>query len=136
MGRWCVSVVRLGGAALPFQAPGVSVRSCEHVMRFPTAKLLDFEPQLSELPHHANPFALVTAAHLSALRTRADVDRRLAAKRQLLRLPPPQEHQVWQDIEAIERSASMKYVTSVERIYKDKRLTQGRHSPACQWVCA
>jgi hypothetical protein len=105
------------------------VLGCEHVMRFPTAKLLDFEPQLSELPHHANPFALVTAAHLSALRTRADVDRRLAAKRQLvrllyrqgwgkqrvldlfavldwmLRLPPPQEHQVWQDIEAIERSA-------------------------------
>jgi len=133
---------------------------CEHVMRFPVAKLLDFEPQLAELPHHANPFALVTAAHLSALRTRADVDRRLAAKRQLvrllyrqgwgkqrvldlfavldwmLRLPPPQEHQVWQDIEAIERSASMKYVTSVKRIYKDKWLTQGRHSPACQWVCA
>ena len=59
---------------------------CEHVMRFPMAKLLDFEPQLADLPHDANPFALVTAAHLSALRTRADVDRRLAAKRQLVRL--------------------------------------------------
>ena len=113
------------------------------------AKLLDFEPQLAELPHHANPFALVTAAHLSALRTRADVDRRLAAKRQLvrllyrqgwgkqrvldlfavldwmLRLPPPQEHQVWQDIEAIERSAGMKYVTSVERMFIEQGLSQG-----------
>ncbi len=37
--------------------------------------------QGAELPRHANPFALVTAAHLTALRTRADVDRRLAAKR-------------------------------------------------------
>jgi len=123
---------------------------CEHVMRFPVAKLLDFEPQLAELPHDANPFALVTAAHLSALRTRADVDRRLAAKRQLvrllyrqgwgkqrvldlfavldwmLRLPPPQEHQVWQDIEAIERSAGMKYVTSVERMFIEQGVVQGR----------
>ena len=74
MGRWRVSVVRLGRAALPFQAPGVSVRICEHVMRSPVAKLLDFEPQLAGLPHHANPFALLTAAHLTALRIRADVD--------------------------------------------------------------
>jgi hypothetical protein len=113
------------------------------------AKLLDFEPQLSEPPHHANPFALVKAAHLLALRTRADVDCRLAAKRQLvrllyrqgwgkqrvldlfavldwmLRLPPPQEHQVWQDIEAIERSAGVKYVTSVERMFIEQGLSQG-----------
>jgi hypothetical protein len=92
----------------------------------------------------------VTAAHLTALRTRADIDRRLAAKRQLvrlmyrqgwgkqrvldlfavldwmLRLPPPQEHQVWQDIEAIERSAGMKYVTSVERMFIEQGVVQGR----------
>jgi hypothetical protein len=78
----------------------------------------------------------VTAAHLTALCTRADIDRRLAAKRQLvrlmyrqgwgkqrvldlfavldwmLRLPPPQEHQVWQDIEAIERSAGPDWATA------------------------
>jgi hypothetical protein len=107
---------------------------------FPTAKLLDHEPRLAELKRDANPFALVTAAHLSALRTRHDTARRFAAKRELVRLlytqgwqrqrvidlftiidwmlalPKPQERQVWQDIEQIERKAQMKYVTSVERL--------------------
>ncbi len=134
----------------------MSALGCEHVMRFPVAKLLDFEPRLAELPHDANPFALVTAAHLTALRTRVDVDRRLAAKRQLvrllyrqgwgkqrvldlfavldwmLRLPPPQEHQVWQDIEAIERSAGMKYVTSVERMFIEQGVVQGRQEGLSQ----
>jgi len=52
------------------------------------AKLLDFEPELAALKRRSNPFALVTAAHLS----------------------------VWQDINEIERKAQMKYVTSVERL--------------------
>ena len=34
----------------------------------------------------------------------------------MLALPKPQERQVWQDIEQIERKAQMKYVTSVERL--------------------
>jgi hypothetical protein len=42
----------------------------------------------------------------------------------MLRLPPPQEHQVWQDIETIERSASMKYVTSVERMFIERGVEQ------------
>jgi hypothetical protein len=62
------------------------VLGCRHEMRFPVAKLLDFEPQLATLPLAANPFALVTAAHLTALRTRRDSARRFAAKRELVRL--------------------------------------------------
>ncbi len=105
-------------------------------MSFPTAKLLDHEHRLAELKREANPFALVTAAHLTALRTRRDVGRRFAAKRELVRLlyaqgwerqrvidlfaiidwmlqlPKPLEQQVWQDIETIEGKADMKYVTS------------------------
>lgn len=113
---------------------------CEIVFRFPVAKLLDHESQLAELKRDGNPFALVTAAHLSALRTRRDAGQRFAAKRELVRLlytqgwerqrvidlfavidwmlalPKPLEQQVWQDIEDIERKAQMKYVTSVERL--------------------
>jgi flagellar biosynthesis/type III secretory pathway protein FliH len=125
------------------------VLGCEHVFRFPTAKLLDHEPRLAELKRDANPFALVTAAHLSALRTRHDTARRFAAKRELVRLlytqgwqrqrvidlftiidwmlalPKPQEQQVWQDIEQIERKAQMKYVTSVERLAIERGLAKG-----------
>ena len=159
--RWNEPVASF--AVLADDSPGwrpseyrMTALGCEHVMRFPVAKLLDYEPRLTELPHEANPFALVTAAHLSALRTRTDVDRRLAAKRQLvrllyrqgwgkqrvldlfavldwmLRLPPPQEFEVWQDIEAIERSAGMKYVTSVERMFIEQGVVQGRQEGLSQ----
>jgi hypothetical protein len=122
---------------------------CEHWFRFPTAKLLDHEPRLTELQRNSNPFALVTAAHLMTLRTRHDDQRRFAAKRQLVKLlyaqgwnrqrvinlfaiidwmlalPKPLEQQVWQDIEDIERKADMKYVTSVERLAIERGMAQG-----------
>ena len=50
----------------------------------------------------------------------------------MLRLPPPQEHQVWQDIEEIERSAGMKYVTSVERMFIEQGVAQGRQEGLSQ----
>jgi hypothetical protein len=86
----------------------------------------------------------------SALRTRRDVGRRFAAKRELVRLlyeqgwqrqrvidlfaiidwmltlPKPLEQQVWQDIEDIERKSQMKYVTSVERLAVERGHTTGR----------
>jgi hypothetical protein len=122
---------------------------CEHWFRFPTAKLLDHEPRLTELQRNSNPFALVTAAHLMTLRTRHDNQRRFAAKRQLVKLlyaqgwnrqrvinlfaiidwmlalPKPLEQQVWQDIEEIERKADMKYVTSVERLAIERGMAKG-----------
>ena len=152
--RWGPGVASF--AVLADDSPGwrpsdyrVDVLGCEHVFRFPTAKLLDHEPRLAELKRDANPFALVTAAHLSALRTRHDTARRFAAKRELVRLlytqgwsrqrvidlftiidwmlalPKPQEQQVWQDIEQIERKAQMKYVTSVERLAIERGLAKG-----------
>lgn len=127
----------------------VDVLGCRHVMTFPTAKLLDHEPRLAALRQDSNPFALVTAAHLTALRTRRDVERRFSAKRELvtllygqgwarqrvidlfaiidwmLALPKPLERQVWQDIEEIERKADMRYVTSVERLAIERGMATG-----------
>jgi hypothetical protein len=153
--RWGPGVASF--AVLADDSPGwrpsdyrVDVLGCEHVFRFPTAKLLDHEHRLAELKQDPNPFALVTAAHLSALRTRHDTARRFAAKRELVRLlytqgwqrqrvidlftiidwmlalPKPQERQVWQDIEQIERKAQMKYVTSVERLAIERGRKTGK----------
>jgi hypothetical protein len=122
---------------------------CEALMRFPTAKLLDHEHRLGPLQQEANPFALVTAAHLQTLRTRGQAARRYAAKWRLiqllyrqdwsrqrvldlfavldwmLHLPPPLEHQLWQDIGEHERKAGMRYVTSVERLAIEHGLREG-----------
>jgi len=157
--RWGQAVASF--AVLADDSPGwrpseyrIDVLGCEHVFRFPTAKLLDFEPDLAALKRQSNPFALVTVAHLSALRTRRNVGRRFAAKRELVRLlyeqgwerqrvidlfaiidwmltlPKPLEQQVWQDIEDIERKAQMKYVTSVERLAvergREKWMAEGK----------
>ena len=126
----------------------IDVLGYTHVFNFPTAKLLDFEggssadaaSGLAALKRQSNPFALVTAAHLSALRTRRNVGRRFATKRELVRLlyeqgwerqrvidlfaiidsmlalPKELEHKVWKDCDEIERKTQMKYVTSVERL--------------------
>jgi hypothetical protein len=89
--RWGPAVASF--AVLADDSPGwrpsqyrLSVLGCEHVFSFPSAKLLDHEPRLAELKSDSNPFALVTAAHLSALRTRRSSTRRFAAKRELVRL--------------------------------------------------
>ncbi len=79
--RWGPGVASF--AMLADDSPGwrpsdyrVDVLGCVHVFRFPTSKLLDHEHCLAELKQDPNPFALVTAAHLSALRTRHDTARR------------------------------------------------------------
>jgi hypothetical protein len=153
--RWGQAVASF--AVLADDSPGwrpsqyrIDVLGCEHVFRFPTAKLLDFEPELAALKRQSNPFALVTAAHLSALRTRRQMGRRFAAKRELVRLlyeqgwerqrvidlfaiidwmlalPKELEHKVWQDIDEIERKDQMKYVTSVERLAIERGHSTGK----------
>ena len=127
----------------------IDVLGCKHLFRFPVAKLLDHERQLAELERHANPFALVTAAHLRALRTKGQASQRFVAKRELVRLlytqgwprqrvielftiidwllalPKQMERELWQHIEEIERKAEMKYVTSVERLAIERGMAKG-----------
>jgi hypothetical protein len=43
----------------------------------------------------------------------------------MLHLPPPLEHQLWQDIGEHERKAGMRYVTSVERLAIEHGLREG-----------
>jgi hypothetical protein len=64
-----------------FEALGLT-----HSVQFGITKLLDHELRLEQLQEDANPFALVTAAHLLTRRTRGDAERRYEAKLRLIRL--------------------------------------------------
>lgn len=130
---------------------GFEVLGCRHRLDFPVAKLLDLTGSEDDLLlAGGNPFALVTAAHLLTRATRDDMTARLAAKWKLvrllyergwerqqvidlfavidwmMRLPADLERELWQDIEAFEERAKMRYVTSVERIGLEKGLEKGR----------
>ena len=143
-------------AVLADQEPGwkpdhfaQSVLGCRQRLDFPVVKLLDFSDRLDQLTTDANPFALVTAAHLQTRQTRHDPEGRYQAKRYLvkllyrqgwdrqrilnlfavldwmMRLPDVLEQALRKDIEAIEGEYRMRYVTSVERFAIERGLQQG-----------
>ena len=65
---------------------GFAVLGCEHELRFPAVKLLDYAAQQDLLYSNPNPFALVTLAHLLTQATRQDMNARFAAKWKLVQL--------------------------------------------------
>jgi hypothetical protein len=97
----------------------------------------------------ANPFALITAAHLYTARTRHDPQARFRFKRRLvrllyrhgwdrqrildlfavidwmMRLPDALEQALWNEIQTIEGERKMAYVTSVERLAIQRGLQEG-----------
>jgi hypothetical protein len=122
---------------------------CTHRFRFPVVKLLDYADRLETLEADANPFALITAAHLYTARTRHDPESRFRFKRRLvrllyrhgwdrqrildlfavidwmMRLPDPLEQALWTEIQTIEGERKMAYVTSVERLAVQRGLQEG-----------
>ena len=128
---------------------GFAVLGCEHELRFPAVKLLDYAAQQDLLYSNPNPFALVTLAHLLTQATRQDMNARFAAKWKLvqllyqrgwgkqqvidlfsvldwmMRLPEQLKRSLWHNIEVLEEQEKMRYVTSVEQIGIEKGLLQG-----------
>mgnify|MGYP000272932187 CR=1 FL=1 len=128
---------------------GFAVLGCEHELRFPAVKLLDYAAQQDQLYQNPNPFALVTLAHLLTQATRQDMNARFAAKWKLvqllyqrgwdkqqvidlfsvldwmMRLPEQLKRSLWHNIEVLEEQEKMRYVTSVEQIGIEKGLLQG-----------
>jgi hypothetical protein len=122
---------------------------CEHRLKFPTAKLLDYREQEDTLHTDANPFALVTLAHLLTQATRKDMDARYAAKWKLVQLlyrrgwdkqrvidlftvmdwmmalPAHLTRELWHNIDVFEEKEKMRYVSSVERLGIEKGMQQG-----------
>jgi len=129
---------------------GFEVLGCKHFLEFPVVKLTDYHNQLDKLLVADNIFAVVTAAHILTQRTRKNDEERYKAKSLLMkllyqrnwdkqkvidlfyvidwmmRLPEELEQQLWYEIEAIEESRKMHYVTSVEKIGIAKGRQEGK----------
>jgi hypothetical protein len=125
------------------------VLGCRHSLDFPVAKLIDWAGRVESLEANPNPFALVTAAHLSTRQTKGDPEARYQAKLTLvrslyrrgwdrqrildlfavldwmMRLPEALEQQLWHEIETLEGEMKMPYVTSIERMAIQRGLKQG-----------
>jgi hypothetical protein len=123
---------------------------CRRTLCFPPVKLLDYVNRLEELERHENPFGMMVAAHLTAQRTRGDVEARKVVKLRLLRglygrrmdaadarewakyidwlldLPREENQQVWQEMHAIEEERKMPFVTSFEKIGYERGKEEGR----------
>ncbi|MBK7002357.1 MAG: DUF4351 domain-containing protein [Rhodoferax sp.] len=136
------------------------VFGCRHSLTFPVVKLTELASSLEELEHDANPFAIVTAAHLRTRQTKNDPQGRYQAKRTLvrllythgwdrqrildlfavldwmMRLPDGLEQKLWQDIEQIEGETRMRYVTSVERLATERGMQQGMQQGIQQGECS
>ena len=116
---------------------------------FPTIKLLDYKDNWEELEASRNPFASVVMAHLKALETVGNNERRYRWKLFLIKrlyklgydkrdvnllfqfidwamsLPKELEEGLWVEIQKLEEEGKMEYVTSVERIGIRKGMQQG-----------
>lgn len=128
---------------------GYTLFGCEHYLKFPSIKLLDYQADLTSLLEQENVFALVTAAHLLTRQTKQDAQQRFQFKWQLtrllyernwdkqriidlfsiidwmMRLPKQLEQQLWDNIDQLERNQTVRYVTSIERIGMERGMEQG-----------
>ena len=129
---------------------GYTVLGCKHTLEFPVAKLTDYEEKLDDLLASENAFGLITAAHILTQQTRREDEERYKAKLSLLRilyerkwdkqrvinlfavldwlmtLPTWMESRIRKEIETIEETNKMQYITSIERIGIAKGRVEGR----------
>jgi len=129
---------------------GFTVLGCRHILEFPVAKLTDYAERVEELLALDNAFGLITAAHILTQQTRKQHQERYEAKLRLVKLlyqrhwnkqrvidlfsvvdwlmqlPEWLNTQVWQELETIEESKKVQYITSVERIGIAKGIARGR----------
>ena len=129
---------------------GFTVLGCRHILEFPVAKLTDYAEEVDELLASDNAFGLITVAHILTQQTRKQHQERYEAKLRLVRLlyqrqwdkqrvidlfsvldwlmqlPEWLNSQVWQELETIEESKKVQYITSVERIGMAKGIAKGR----------
>ncbi len=125
------------------------VLDCQMGIRFPMAKLLDWSGSEAKLADSANPFAIVTRAHLATRATAQDPQARCMAKWQIvrdlyrhdwdkqkvielfgvvgwmMRLPKEQEQVFRKTLEASEEEMKMRYVTSIERLAREEGIEHG-----------
>lgn len=123
---------------------------CRTEVVFPTVKLLDFLSRMNELEQSSNPAAIVILAHLSAVTTRRNSEKRLASKTQLvrllyergwdrsrvrklfkfidwlMRLPRDLAIQFRSQVDALQQEKNMPYVSSFEELSRLEGREEGR----------
>ena len=120
---------------------------CEHIFRFPTAKLLDYKENWPALEKSPNPFSMVVMAHLKSLEVKDGHERkrwklrlvRLLYERGyekkdvldlfrfidwLLALPKALEKELREELQALDEERKMPYVTNIERFAKEEGALQ------------
>lgn len=127
-----------------------SLFGCETGIRFPSVKLTDYATRLDHLLEEQNVFGIVTAAHLLTQQTRGQHVERYAAKWRLTRLlyerdwskqdvidlfavidwmmrvPPPLQRQLLNDIRELEKERAMPYMNPFQKLGLEEGLQQGR----------
>ena len=110
---------------------------CQIELRFPVAKLLDYQNE--SLEQNPNPFAFIVAAHLTTQQTRQNPQGRYQSKLRIAKslyqrgysrqdilelfrlidwiiaLPYRIEKEFHEEIQRFEEDSRMRYVTSIER---------------------
>lgn len=126
-----------------------SLFECESILRYPTAKLLDFTGKDEELEASENPFAKVVLAHLKARQTRDNPEDRRSWKIRLVRglyergfdakdvrelfrvidwlmeLPPPLKDAFWDDVKIIQQEGRMPFISTPECVETERALREG-----------
>lgn len=147
-----VSVAILADDNLHWRPSSYERSSYYNKLRFDFAaiKLLDYAKDQALLQEINNPFAIVILAHIKALQTQAQDEQRLQSKLAITRalyesgfnktyilalfrfidwvmeLPAPLALEYTTELELLEEEKKMQYVTSVERIYAERAMQQGR----------
>jgi hypothetical protein len=122
---------------------------CEIHFKFPMVKLLDYNDKIDSLLEQANPFAIITAAHLKTKATKNNPQERYTWKWTITRalyekgfstkdilslyrlvdwlmmLPDDLTKKFTQDLIAYEEEKKMPYITSAERIGIEKGIAEG-----------
>ena len=146
-----VSLVVLGDDRLKWRPWrfGWKLWGCEVGIRFPSAKLIDYNRRKLERMAETKPFAIVVLAQLEAQATSKTPDGRLRAKFGLIRrlyeggydrgkikalfrfidwvmwLPKIYEQKLRTDLERLDTEKKMQYVTSWERMGIEKGIEKG-----------
>jgi hypothetical protein len=129
---------------------GYGMFGCTMGIRFPIVKLLDYASQAERLETAANPFAAVVLAHLKTRETRADPAARRSWKLRLIKslydrgldgeqvrllfkfldamvdLPEELEEALSLDLAEFEKERKMPYVSSIERIARERGKAEGK----------
>lgn len=122
---------------------------CEVNFRFPIVKLIDYGKDWQALEESRNPFSTVVMAHLKALETRNNSEKRQDWKFRLsrrlyeksydrqdilnlfrfidwiIRLPEDLEIRFREALETFEQEREMPYITSIERLAKQEGRQEG-----------